>query len=107
MSNHLTEAIAQIAQNPKVAIGVSTATAGTGAGMILDWIPTDIGKVATVVGIVLSIVLIRVHLMTYKQSKLNAAKTELEIEIIKRKEEERRDAAQKRTEAGEPCRRQD
>lgn len=60
----------QITQSPKVAAVVSAVTTGTGAGTILDWIPNDIGKLATVVGIVLSCVLIWVHVINLKKAQL-------------------------------------
>lgn len=61
---------------------VSTTTTGSGLGVILDLIPNDIGKLATVVGIILSIVLIYTHLRRgYSEHK----KTMLEVEILKAK----------------------
>jgi len=69
--------IKEILTSPKVAAGVATATTGTGLGTFLEAIPNDIGKLATLVGIVLSVVLIYVHV-------LNVRKVKIEIEILRR-----------------------
>ena len=53
--------IATMVADPKVAYGVSGTTATTGIADWLNWIPDDIGKLATLVGIVLSLVLIGNH----------------------------------------------
>lgn len=72
--------ISEIASSTKAG---ATIAAGTGLmGQVLDLIPNDITKLATVVGICLSLVLIYVQ---YR----NAQKTNLEIEILRRKEAER------------------
>lgn len=70
------EVVQEIIHSPKVAAGVSAVTTGTGAGTILEWIPDDIGKLATLVGIILSVILIRVHLIGLK-------KLQLEYKIMK------------------------
>ena len=73
----------------------ATIAAGTGAmGQILDLIPNDITKLATLVGICLSLVLI------YVQWR-NAQKTNLEIEIMRRKEAERLEASLRQREERE------
>lgn len=89
-------------ENPKVAAVVSAATAWTGFGTVMDWIPDDIGKLATVVGILLSLVLIYTHL---RRGRIEYAKTQLEIEILKEKEAERLEAAARRKMSGHPVRR--
>lgn len=94
------ELIQEGATSLKAAIVVSAGTTGSGVGMILDLIPDGIGKLATLVGVVLSIVLIRVHLANYR-------KIELEMEITARKEAERLEANRKRKEQGLPARRSD
>ena len=76
----------ELGQSAKVASLVSTVTTGTGLGTILDLIPHNIGKLATLVGIVLSLVLIYTHL---RKGHLEYKKTLLEIEILKKKEEDR------------------
>lgn len=98
------EGVQQLASNPKIASGVSAMTTGTGIGTFLDWIPNDIGKLATLVGIVLSMVLIYTH---WRKGRIEYKKTQLEILILKEKEAERIEAALKRKEAGEPARRKE
>lgn len=98
------EGLQQLASNPKVASGVSAMTTGTGLGTLLDWIPNDIGKLATVVGIVLSMVLIYSH---WRKGRIEYKKTQLEILILKEKETERIETALKRREAGGPARRRE
>jgi hypothetical protein len=71
------DSLEQVANNPKVAGAVATITSGTGAGTVFDWIPTDIGKLATLIGIILSVILIKVHLVNLK-------KANLELEILKK-----------------------
>ena len=94
------EELVQLSHNPKIASGVSALTTGTGVGTFLDYIPNDIGKLATLVGIVLSIILIRVHLLGLK-------KTQLEVEILKQEKAERQEAARLRMLNGEPTRREE
>jgi hypothetical protein len=98
-----TREIAQeIANNPKIASGVSAAT--TGAGLWVEWIPDDIGKIATLVGIILSCVLIYTHI---RRGRIEYEKTQLEISILREKEAERIDKALQRRAAGKPTRRED
>ncbi len=94
------EGLAELAQNPKVASVVSTVTTGTGLGTFLDLIPNDIGKLATLVGIVLSSVLIYTH---WRKGRIEYKKTQLEILILKEKEAERIEAAHRRKEKGLPA----
>ena len=68
--------------DPKIAYAVASGTAGTGFGTFLELIPNDIGKLATLVGIVLSIVLIATHARIYK-------KTGLELQVLRAEAEER------------------
>lgn len=71
----------------RTAAGVSAVTTATGISSILEWIPDDIGKLATLVGIVLSLVLIFVHLINgyseHKRIELENEKMKLEIEKLK------------------------
>ena len=64
----------------RVATVVATGTTGTGLMTTwLDWLPDDIGKLATVTGIVLSLVLIVVHL---SKMRYESRKAKLEIEQL-------------------------
>ena len=96
------EGIQQIAQNPKVAGSVAGMTAALGAAMesAISWIPDDIGKLATLVGLILSVILIRVHLTSLK-------KAQLELKIIRDKQAERHAATVKRGQSGQPLRREE
>lgn len=90
--------IEEVLTNPKVAASSAGVTTGSGIGTWLNYIPDDIGKLATLVGIVLSLVLIATWSMTFR-------KTRLEIEIMQRKEAERLAEIERRKNAGEPTRR--
>jgi hypothetical protein len=75
-----------VAQDPRVAAGVSTATTGTGLGTLLNWIPGSLGEIATLVGIALSIVLIYVHLRReFRESRHE----KIELDYMRRREEMR------------------
>jgi hypothetical protein len=67
--------------SPRVAATVSTATTTAGMATFLDWIPADIGKLATLVGICLSAVLIYIHIKRYRREE---EKHKLEIAQLKR-----------------------
>lgn len=89
--------------SPKLAVSVSALTTGSGLGTILDLIPNDIGKLATVVGIILSAVLIFTHL---RKGCAEYTKTRLEIMILEEKEAERIENATRRKSEGLPIRRE-
>ena len=73
----------------KVAGATAAATTGTGLATILEMIPNDIGKLATLVGIILSVVLIYTH---WRKGRIEYKKIQLEIAILEGKEEDRRAA---------------
>lgn len=79
----------------KTAWATAVGTMGTGMGTILEMIPNEIGKLATLVGIILSSVLIYTHL---RKGSIEYEKTHLEILILKEKEAERIDSARHRKE---------
>jgi len=66
----------------KVAISVAIATCSSGLATILEWVPTDIGKLATLVGILLSIVLIITHI---RKSRQDNEKHKAEMKILNKK----------------------
>ena len=74
--------VVSLTQDVAVATGVATWTAGIGIGTILEWIPNDIGKLATLVGIVLSTVLIFTHL---RKGRAEYNKIQLEIKLLEEK----------------------
>lgn len=61
-------------------------TAALGSSLSLGWIPDDIGKLATLAGLCLSIVLIRNH---WRKGKIDIEKAKLERELLKRRCEEK------------------
>lgn len=73
----------------KVAWLTVTGTIGSGLGTALEMIPNDIGKLATLIGIILSVVLIYTHL---RKGRIEYEKVRLEIIILKEKEAERLEA---------------
>ncbi len=81
-----------VISNPKIASSVSAATTTTGLGTILEWVPNDIGKLATLVGIMLSLVLIYTHL---RRGQIEYQKTKLEMTILMQREAERIESASK------------
>jgi hypothetical protein len=90
----------ELMANPKVATAISAGTISSGLGTFLDLIPSDIGKLATLLGVVLTVILIRSHW-------LNIKKLSLEMDIMKAKERDRQDAIKKRMNNDEPIRRKD
>jgi hypothetical protein len=85
MSISIRDAIQAVANSPKIASGVATGTTGTGIGTVLDLIPDDIGKLATLIGIVLSSVLIYTHLRRYA---MDSKKNKIDMAILKEKHPE-------------------
>ena len=79
----------EFAHSTKAAVSTAVGTTTTGVGTILELIPNDIGKLATLVGIILSSVLIYTH---FRKGRIEYAKTKLEIEILKEKQRELREA---------------
>lgn len=65
----------------KSAAGVAAATIGSGVGLVLSLIPDDIGKAATAVGLVLSLVLIYTH---WRNGRAEYQKKQLEILLLQR-----------------------
>jgi hypothetical protein len=77
----------------KAAIVVATTTTTTGFGTWLDLIPDNIGKLAAVIGIFLSLVLIYTHLRRGRAESRQAAvkfeRTTLELQLLKDREASR------------------
>ncbi len=70
----------------KAAAGVAAATTGMGVSgtfNFLDLIPNDIAKLATVIGIILSVVLIYTHI---RRGRIEYKKVQLEILLMKEKQ---------------------
>lgn len=70
-------------ESVKAAVAVALSTLGTGAAYIIELIPDDIGKVASLSGVVLTCVLIFVHLrkgrVEYEISQLQLRKLRNEL----------------------------
>lgn len=73
----------------KVAWATVMGTIGSGLGTAMEMIPNDIGKLATLIGCILSVVLIYTHL---RKGRIEYEKVRLEIIILKEKEAERLEA---------------
>jgi hypothetical protein len=71
MTNLIWSFVTDTLENAKTAHALGAATMGTGFVSVLNLIPDDIGKVAVVVGIILSTVAI---VMNIKKNKRDAAK---------------------------------
>jgi hypothetical protein len=84
----------EIMSNPKIAGTMAAATTSTGVGQYLEMIPSsDLIKVSTILGIILSVVLIYNHIKKrIADSKIEKLKYEMEryeFETMKKKEEKR------------------
>jgi hypothetical protein len=80
--------LSELLTDVKTAWATTVATLGTGTATIVEWIPDGIGKLGTLVGIALSIVLIYTHVRgaftSHRKSKLDIEKATLEIDALKR-----------------------
>lgn len=72
----------EIIQSPKAGHVVAMTTTTTGVGTILDLIPDDIGKLATLCGIVLTVVLVYVHIQRWR---LDKEKYQIERQLLQEK----------------------
>lgn len=99
--------INSFANDVKVAATVAMGAMGTGFSMALALIPNDIGKLASVVAIVLTAVLIRNHLRNGKKLDLENRKLQIELTQLEAKEVERKALAADRKKRGLPVRRSD
>lgn len=79
----------ELLQDLRLAWASAVAAMGSGAATAMEWIPEDIGKIVSVAGLILTIVLIRLHWRNgnarYTQVTLENEKTLLEIEALKKK----------------------
>ena len=80
MKQELGHTVVTVAQSPKTAAAVSTVATAAGLGTVLNLIPGVMGLVTMGIGISLQLVLIR-------KGRLESEKIQLEINILKRKEE--------------------
>lgn len=79
----------QMLHDLRVAWLSAMAAMGSGTATVMEWIPTDIGKLVSLVGSILTLVLIRLHWRNgnarYDQMMLDREKTLLEIAALKDK----------------------
>ena len=72
--------VPRVAESVNTAQSVAVTTAATGFGHVLEVIPDDVGKLASLVGICLSVALIFVHL---RRSRREAEKHKLEMQKLR------------------------
>ena len=88
MTSQAAEVAKDILSSPKTAVLTGAATSATGIAKVMSWIPDDIGKAATLFGIVLTLVLVRNHLAARREKAemhaLNMEMRELEIAAMRR-----------------------
>lgn len=84
---HLALEAKDLATNTKVAYGTGIGTSAAGAGTWFDFIPSDIGKLASVIGIILTTMLIGVNwsilINTRKKGKQDEERRELELQKLR------------------------
>lgn len=80
--------VVRMIEGTKSAAVTAAATTGLSLGTVLEWIPDAIGKLGTLVGIILSIVLIAVHIRRYR---MDSKKHRLETELLKARIKNERD----------------
>ena len=85
----ITRFVGEAGHNVKLAASTSLATATTGTVTWLEWIPADIGKLATLTGLILSTILIYTHIKKAKRDKelhtVEMAKKNLELEMLQKR----------------------
>ena len=74
------------ATNPKTTATVAGSTTTVGLGEVFQWIPSDIGRLAALGGFILTCILIYVNILA-------ARKTQLELDELKRRDDDRKKRA--------------
>jgi len=80
--------LSEILNDMKVAYSVSIVTWSSGLATFLEWIPADIGKLATLIGIILSLVLIYTHL---KRTKLEEDEHKIKMKLLNKQLKDKED----------------
>lgn len=80
--DHITQFLVEVSNNPKAAVVTAGTTAAVGISTAFEKLPTYLGPIATVIGIVLSSVLIYNHV---KKGRLERKKLKLEIRELQNK----------------------
>ncbi len=71
-----------IINDVKAALVICASTLGAGLGLILEWIPDDIGKLAVLFSMVLTVIVARNHLRKGRMDHLQRRKLELEVKAL-------------------------
>lgn len=74
------QVVSTTVNDPRIAHGVAVATSGTGMATFLEYIPTDIGKLATLLGMILTVILIGNHVLGFKSRMIGNRQKEIELE---------------------------
>lgn len=80
--------LSSLVNDPRIAGLVAFATSAAGISSWFKWIPDDIGKLATVIGVILTTVLIFTHA---SRGRLERRSLELDLALKKRKLEDLND----------------
>lgn len=79
----VSEIVANWMQDARTGTITAASTVGTGMGTVLDLIPNDIGKLATVVGIVLSALLIYAQVIKIQRERVGRERDAIELAQLK------------------------
>jgi hypothetical protein len=96
--------VAQVMSDPKIAISVASSTAASGVSLWAGWIPDDVGKIAALLGAVLSLVVITTTIATFRCTK---RRLELECQKLQQEMDEKKIEAILRRAQGLPVLRRD
>ena len=82
--------LSDLTQNVKIAYATGLGTVGTGVSTAIDLIPSNIGGLASAIGIVFTLILIPIH---FFNGRASYKKTMMEVKILQRDLEERDEKA--------------
>lgn len=101
------EIILNLAQDARTGTVTAASTVGTGLGTVLDLIPSDIGKLATLVGIVLSSLLIYAQFIRIQRERMGRERDRIQLEQLKAQIAQHEVEAHTRRRADDAARRRD
>jgi len=90
MRDDIAHAAAVVVNNPTVQKAVAASTVGTGVATGLEWVPTSLGVIASLVGLALSMVLIYTNLSQHRL-KMQLLKRDLAGRRAREGRQDRRD----------------
>jgi len=79
----VSEIVANWMQDARTGTITAASTVGTGMGTVLDLIPNDIGKLATVVGMILSSLLIYAQVIKIQRERVGRERDAIELAQLK------------------------